>query len=290
LQKVGTLQLIGDGDSLLRFLGRGMAGIIACLVFSALAAIYLSRRLVSTITGPMRELAEVAHDVRRARAFDRRVPPADIAELNELGEDFNALLDEFEGWQANLQTENTSLSYLAAHDGLTGLWNRTFFETQLRRALRETRAIDQHMAVLFVDCDRFKDINDQLGHAAGDAVLATVAKRLLAQVRESDVVARMGGDEFAILLARVGTDQDALRIADNIIASMLTPIELPGGETVTASISIGVAVRGDRSESPDSLLQRADAAMYQAKHRQRSSRHISGGDEYNAKKIGVRRA
>lgn len=130
-QKVGHIELIGQGRSLLLFLLSGLAGILFCTILSAFVALYLSRRLLVDIVRPLRALASVAHAARRERSFDRRVPEAAIAELNELGNDFNALLDELEVWHSHLQSENATLAHQASHDSLTGLPNRAFFEGRL---------------------------------------------------------------------------------------------------------------------------------------------------------------
>lgn len=192
-QDIGSILLIGHGGSLMRFLLSGLVGIVLCTAASAWVALYLARRQLRGITGPLRSLASVAHAVRSERAFDLRVPPADIAELDNLGNDFNALLDELESWQTHLQSENETLAHQASHDSLTGLPNRAFFEGRLIRALRNANKLNERVAVLFLDSDRFKQINDTFGHAAGDAVLVAVANRVRAQLREEDLVARLGG-------------------------------------------------------------------------------------------------
>ena len=264
-QPVGSIHLVGHGGSLLRFLLSGLAGILICTALSAWVALYLARRLLQGITEPLQSLAAVAHAARSERDFDRRVPPAQIAELDSLGSDFNALLGEMEAWQSHLQSENETLAHQASHDSLTGLPNRAFFEGRLIRALRSAAKVNERVAVLFLDSDRFKDINDNFGHAAGDAVLVAVAERVRAQLREDDLVARLGGDEFAVLLAPLHKLEDAQRIADKIIASMDKPIPLPGNTQVLTSLSIGIAVYPDHGATPGTLLNAADAAMYQAK-------------------------
>ncbi|MDE1169199.1 MAG: diguanylate cyclase [Pseudomonas sp.] len=264
-REVGRIQLSGNGGSLLRFLLSGIAGILLCTALSGISALYLSRRLLRGIIGPLRNLAKVAHLARRERSFDRRVPPVEIADLNDLGNDFNALLDELETWQSHWQNENQALAHQASHDSLTGLPNRAFFEARLSRNLR---SVDKHgdlLAVLFIDSDRFKAINDEHGHAAGDEVLIAVATRIRSQLREHDLVARLGGDEFAVLLSPLQHIEDAQRIADSIIASMLTPVELPDGDSVTTSLSVGIAVHPEHGQQPEALLAAADQAMYQAK-------------------------
>ncbi|MEN5303797.1 diguanylate cyclase [Pseudomonas sp. TWI628] len=268
-QKVGHIELVGQGRSLLLFLLSGLGGILFCTILSAFVALYLSRRLLGDIVRPLRALASVAHAARRERSFDRRVPEAPIAELNELGNDFNALLDELEVWHSHLQNENATLAHQASHDSLTGLPNRAFFEGRLSRSLRNAARQQDHLALLFLDSDHFKQINDSLGHAVGDEVLINVADRVRAQLREHDLVARLGGDEFAVLLTPLHSREDAERIAEKIIASMQLPMLLDGGESLTTSLSVGIAYYPDDGSDPASLLNAADAAMYQAKRKRR---------------------
>ena len=272
---IGSIHLTGHGGSLLRFLLSGLAGILICTALSAWVALHLARRLLKGITGPLQSLAAVAHAARSERDFDRRVPPARIAELDSLGSDFNALLGEMEAWQSHLQSENETLAHKANHDSLTGLPNRAFFEGRLIRALRSAAKAKEQLAVLYLDSDRFKEINDSFGHAAGDAVLVAVAERVRAQLREDDLVARLGGDEFAILLAPLHKAEDAERIADKIIASMQEPVELPGHISIVTSLSIGIAVYPEHGATPDLLLCAADAAMYQAKRLARGGQHLA---------------
>lgn len=274
-QEVGRVVLRGHGANMLRFLLSGLLGVLVCTALSAWSALYLSRRLLDGITGPLQQLAQVAHAARRERAFDRRVPPAHIAELDSLGNDFNALLDELESWQSHLQNENEALAHQASHDSLTNLPNRAYFEARLTRTLRSLNKTRDKAAVLFLDSDRFKGINDAYGHAAGDAVLVAVATRIRAQLREDDVVARLGGDEFAILLTPLHKIEDAQRIAEKIIASMLEAIELPGQVSVVTSLSIGIAVYPEHGASAQELLCAADSAMYQAKRLARGGQHVA---------------
>jgi diguanylate cyclase (GGDEF)-like protein len=277
-QEIGSIELTGHGGSLMRFLLSGLVGIVLCTAISAWVALYLARRQLHKITGPLRSLASVAHAARSERAFDQRVPAAAIAELDNLGNDFNALLDELESWQTHLQSENETLTHQANHDSLTGLPNRAFFEGRLKRAVRNAHKLNERVAVLFLDSDRFKEINDGFGHAAGDAVLVAVADRVRAQLREEDLVARLGGDEFAVLLTPLHKTEDAERIADKIIASMEEPISLPDDNQVLTSLSIGIAVFPAHGATPDALLNAADGAMYQAKRLARGAQHTAGSE------------
>ncbi|MEB3828687.1 sensor domain-containing protein [Phormidium sp. CCY1219] len=158
----------------------------------------------------------------------------------------------------------------AFHDPLTGLPNRTFFKECLSRICERLRRESEEMsAVLFVDLDRFKAINDNLGHEMGDRLLKSISRRLLASVRSVDTVARLSGDEFAILLDEIQDVSDATRVAQRILASFNSPFKLNGHEVLT-NASIGIALSRDRASgvvyhSPEDLLRNADTAMYRAK-------------------------
>ncbi|PIG26136.1 diguanylate cyclase (GGDEF)-like protein [Janthinobacterium sp. 35] len=274
-QAIGSITLVPHSRSLLPFLLSGLSCLLACLVLSLVVAVRLSRRMEKEITSPLRHLAETAHRVRRDRSFELRVPPANIAELNQISDDFNALLDELEAWQSHLQKEHASLSHRANHDSLTGLSNRAFMEAELERAILEARIGNGKVAVLFLDSDRFKYINDTFGHASGDRVLVTIAARIKQQLREGDLVARLGGDEFAILLKPLRNSSDAMHIADNIITAMAQAIELPTGNSIVTSLTIGVAVFPDHAIDAVSLVGAADEAMYRAKQAQRGTRQVA---------------
>jgi diguanylate cyclase (GGDEF)-like protein len=267
-QQIGALHLSGQGTTLLRFLIGGLLGLLASLALSALGATYGSKHIQRAITQPLRNLSLVAHNISVERTFNQRVPATHIADLNELAEDFNALLDQLEAWQHQLERENASLAHQASHDALTGLPNRAFFESRLLGSMREARDSQTQMAVLFLDSNRFKEINDQLGHAAGDAVLIAIAQRLRAQLREGDTVARLGGDEFAVLLKPIHHEDDAVLIADKIIDSMHEPIALPEGGSITTSLSFGIALYPEHADNPEALVHEADVAMYHAKRSQ----------------------
>ncbi len=270
-EQAGEIRIWGSGSELLWFVLAGIGGVVACQSLIVASALYLSRRMLDSIVGPLRSLVAVAHAVRRERAFGRRVPSAKIAELDELGNDFNALLDELESWQDRIQRENAMLAYRASHDGLTGLPNRTFFERRLRRAIADATVDESRVAVLYIDVDRFKDVNDSFGHNAGDAVLAGVAGRIKARMRESDLVARIGGDEFAVLIAPAHDESDLRRIADAIQADMQAPIQLPEHSEIIPSVSIGIGIFPDNARHAEALLHSADLEMYLAKRRRRAA-------------------
>ncbi len=160
----------------------------------------------------------------------------------------------------------------ALHDPLTDLPNRNLFFDRLGHALAQTRRHDSAVAVLFLDLDQFKLVNDSLGHAAGDELLASVAPRLQSAVRPGDTVARFGGDEFAVLAEDVSSERDAVRVAERIAEALTRPFVLRQREHF-ASVSIGIAI-GAGPERPEDLVRDADAALYRAKDRGRGGYEI----------------
>ena len=157
------------------------------------------------------------------------------------------------------------LLYNAFHDALTGLPNRILFMDRLGQALKHGKRHENYLfAVLFLDLDRFKVINDSLGHTLGDQLLIAIARRLEACLRPTDTVARLGGDEFTILLERIEDVSDAIRIAERIQAELTLPFELSGQEVFTGA-SIGIALSATDYRRSEDLLRDADIAMYQAK-------------------------
>lgn len=157
------------------------------------------------------------------------------------------------------------MAHLAQHDALTDLPNRVVLEDRLRQALALAERNARMTAVLFIDLDRFKAINDSLGHQAGDQMLCRIAERLCAGVRRSDTVCRLGGDEFVVLLPETGSARDVAQVAEKLLRALQEPMTL-GGQDVRVSGSIGISVFPDDGASPHDLLKNADAAMYHAKH------------------------
>ncbi|MGL4506547.1 MAG: diguanylate cyclase domain-containing protein [Aeromonas sobria] len=267
-EQIATIELRGHGEYLLLFLLSVVLVMAVCLALSAMLALHVAGRMQFTITSPLRQLAQVAHSVRRQRTLGMRAPPADIVELNELGDDFNALLDELQAWQAQQARENASLLHQATHDNLTGLPNRALFDARLGQAIMLAETAGEGFALLYLDCDRFKQINDNLGHNAGDEVLVTLSRRVEHQLRPLDLVCRLGGDEFAILLSPVFAQQDVEEVIKRIQQAMSDPVVLQDGQTLIAGVSIGFALY-QAGISASALCAQADQAMYLAKRDRR---------------------
>ncbi|MEO8010816.1 MAG: diguanylate cyclase, partial [Dokdonella sp.] len=163
------------------------------------------------------------------------------------------------------------LRYLANYDTLTGLPNRTLLSERLGHAVVRARRSARKVAVLFLDLDRFKHVNDSMGHAAGDRMLKAAGGRLRDNVRDGDTVARIGGDEFTVVLEDIVDVGEAERVAQKLIIAFEQPLELDDGQDVVISPSIGVSLYPDHGQTPTDLLKYADTAMYQAKERGRKT-------------------
>ncbi|MBJ7444368.1 MAG: diguanylate cyclase [Sphingobium sp.] len=268
---IARLTVHGDAGAIGRYLLSGVVIALACLGLTVIATQILARRLQKDVTGPLAQIADVAHAVRVDRRFDMRVPGADIAEVDQLARDFNALLDELQQWHAGLLSENRQLEHQATRDPLTGLGNRAMFERQLAASVEAAEQTGQGFAIIYADVNRFKQVNDGHGHDAGDVMLIVIAARLRAALRTGDLAFRLGGDEFALILASDTTREVVEALAARIDTSMEQPIMLPSGQSIQSSLSLGWALYPQDSADPRDLLRHADAAMYAAKGRRHAT-------------------
>lgn len=166
--------------------------------------------------------------------------------------------------QAELKVQKETLHHHAHHDSLTDLPNRFLFNDRLKQTIKQALRDSTKIAVLFIDLDHFKGINDSMGHKVGDELLVEVAKRLKNEIRQTDTLARLGGDEFSIVINQVNNNDSVVEVTQSLLKIMNTPIELRD-QSFYVTLSIGVAVFPDDGNTPDELLKNADAAMYQAK-------------------------
>jgi diguanylate cyclase (GGDEF)-like protein len=164
---------------------------------------------------------------------------------------------------------NARMSHMAEHDLLTGLPNRLLMTYRLEQSMTLAQRNNYQVALMFLDIDHFKNINDSLGHAIGDELLQSVAKRLQSCVRLSDTVSRYGGDEFVVLLSEVKDPQDATIIADKLLSVMAMPHHI-SGHLLHVTMSIGISLFPTNSKNPEALVRDADTAMYQAKKKGRN--------------------
>jgi len=179
---------------------------------------------------------------------------------------------------AELQRANESLQRIALYDHLTGLCSRTLFEERLRRSLQRAERRGCMVSLTYVDLNNFKPINDTYGHQAGDLVLQATGRRMQASIRKVDTVARMGGDEFVIIMEDLDDREGCIRAVERMLTRLAQPVTLPDGTVVSVRASAGTAFYPVDAETGDALVAAADAAMYRAKNEQHtdpdSCRHV----------------
>ncbi len=266
---LAEVRVYGNSEGVLRYALSGAIIALSCLGLTVIATRILARRLQRDVIEPLDHVAAIAHAVRTDRAFEKRIPSSGIAEIDRFGQDFNALLAELQGWHAGLTSENAELARRATHDSLTGLGNRALFEQALGEAICASVRSGVAFAVLYLDIDDFKAINDRHGHDSGDAALIAVAERLRSSIRQVDSAFRLGGDEFAVVLAPFHNRAHVEGVVARIHLAMERSFRLPSGLFARSTVSLGVAVYPDDGISPSDLLRRADAEMYQMKRHAR---------------------
>jgi diguanylate cyclase (GGDEF)-like protein len=243
----------------------------ATILVTFVVGIAVSLHLTRSISRPVEELVRATRALA-AGDLGFSIELKDRTEFGELAAHLNSMSTALRDGYAALQSEieerkraEARLLYDAFHDALTGLPNRALFLDRVQHVIESgKRHPEQIYAVLFLDLDRFKVVNDTLGHLVGDHLLVVVAERLAECLRPGDTVARLGGDEFGILLERIGGTEDALHVADRIQKALAKVVEVDGHE-LFATASIGVTLRSDRYQRPEQVLRDADIAMYQAK-------------------------
>ncbi len=234
----------------------------------------LYRRLAKPIGKLMQQASGLA-----TRGQQGRVSWGRRDELGELGTHLNAVHDQIDTLFEQLQTQKTEIEQVALYDALTGLPNRTLFAELARSAVASARRDGSQLALLFVDLDRFKAVNDAFGHPGGDHLLRELATRLQASLREADVVCRHSGDEFLVLLHGVRGREVVAATADRLLQALEAPVDIDGREAVITA-SIGIAIFPDDAADHETLVRHADTAMYVAKRLGRD-RHSFFREEFD---------
>jgi diguanylate cyclase (GGDEF)-like protein len=269
---LGQVTLRSNGKTLMLYL----QWTFAALAVSALAIVFevlgYSRRLAASIVNPIADLARLTRQVRESRSFERRAKRVAVHEIDALTDDFNALLSELQvqkevidAHHLDLRLANEALRKLSRHDPLTELPNRAYLGEHLEDVIQRCTRNGQQAGLIFIDTDRFKEINDRFGHRAGDALLVELSKRLRESMRDTDFVARLGGDEFVIVISPLRESVEVARLTDRIRHNLSRRVQLPGGELALISVTMGVAIFPDHAESANALIAAADEAMYRAK-------------------------
>lgn len=270
-ETLGALLLRESLLSLQREMMRGLA--LAVLV--TLLAIVIASRVLRSVQrralAPIVDLSALAERVARERDYGLRGQVQREDEVGSLTARFNEMLERIEVWQADLhqqllqeQAAGQELQQLAHFDGLTGLPNRHFFQQALQSLIVQSQASARLAALMFIDLDNFKQVNDRHGHEAGDWVLREVASRMQSVLRSSDQLCRLGGDEFALLLFQLPDEGVAERLAGRLIAAVRAPLSWQG-QLLPVGATVGLAFCPRDAQQAAELLRRADEAMYAAK-------------------------
>jgi diguanylate cyclase (GGDEF)-like protein len=210
------------------------------------------------------DLARAMHDVTLRKDFSRNVAVGNDYETAQLGIAFNKMLSELKLREAAKQKAEEQLQYQALTDELTGLPNRRLLSDRLMQTLALAKREQNIIAVLYIDLDGFKLVNDSLGHRVGDVLLRQVAERLHSRIRLSDTLARLGGDEFTIVLTKLNGKEDAGNVGRSLLEVLIKPFVIEHQE-ITISASIGISIYPEDGADGIDLLQHADSAMYTAK-------------------------
>lgn len=264
---IGSVRLENGGAPLVR----GLFGILALDLLGAIltggVVLVIARRLTRHITQPLTELGTVIRTVRAERDFRRRAAPCEVAEIENLRADFNALLEEIRRRDEDLTRTHAVLRRLALRDTLTGLPNRAMFERALLDALSSGAPDGMRAGLLYFDIDSFKAVNDTLGHAVGDALLKGIAARLQAALPSHAMPARIGGDEFVVLISPAGTEEQVAALANQLQQAIQAPLPIES-RLFHPGVSVGYAV-SQATATADQLMQLADQAMYWSKSKRR---------------------
>ena len=243
-------------------LGSAMLKIVLGLCLAcAVAAVMVAR----AVTHPINAMGAAVKGFSEQRGGPG-LPLERRDEIGALARSFNQLREQIGQQLAELQRSRSELEHLSQHDTLTGLANRALFADRVAQALAAARRDGTRLALMFMDLDKFKPINDRFGHAIGDALLGAFADRIRSGIRESDTAARVGGDEFMVLLRDIHDNEDALVVA-NKIRSLVNEPFLVDGHTISFSISIGIAFYPEDGADITELSKHADQAMYRIKGR-----------------------
>jgi diguanylate cyclase (GGDEF)-like protein len=263
-ETVGALLVCSDLQNLERrwrqLLRMAFLLAMAALAVGTITGSVLQRRIAK----PVLELARAMKRVTEEHNLETRIVVTGKDEIGQLSRGFNSMVSQLARREAEKKKAETRLQYQALNDELTGLPNRRLFSDRLTQTLIRAEREKGLVALLYIDLDGFKLVNDSLGHAIGDQLLKQVGSRLNARVRASDTLARLGGDEFSVVLNRVHEREEAALVASGILAMLADPFSI-GTHEITIGASVGISIFPESATQAEDLLKQADAAMYAAK-------------------------
>gem|GEM_PF-6178556 len=282
-QVIGTTYINASTDKLRNNI-TGYSGImLAALIIALALALILSTLLQRTITGPILAITRFTNKVVKQQDHSLRIKKQYKDELGTVINGINNMLDQIQHRDERLEeyaltleqkvierTEEledltNQLRHQAYHDSLTNLPNRVLFYERLELSINQGERHKHSHAILYIDLDGFKEVNDKFGHASGDKLLKTVAERMSIVMRHSDTLSRLGGDEFAVILNDIDGEENTARMANILLEAISEPVLCKDIE-VNVSGSIGISMYPNHSKDPVNLMKFADIAMHQAKH------------------------
>ena len=275
--RVGTVfirsDLVGLEEKIINYSYIVMVIFLASLIL----AVFLSHKLQKIISMPIQKLAQLVSQVSKDKDYSMRLDIESNDEIGVLVKEFNGMLKTVEEHKEKLQDQTDHLEQLvnlrseqlrkqAYYDELTGLPNRRLLFQEIEKEISRCSRSGMSFSLMFLDLDRFKTINDSLGHAVGDEILQIAATRLLQSVRKEDTVARLGGDEFVVILTNTESREKVSTIAEKIILAFSIPFDLELNSTsLHVSVSIGISIYPEHGEDISILMRNSDTSMYQAK-------------------------
>ena len=272
---------------------------LVILALLSLVIYLVAFRVQKTISQRLIKLDQISRKVGKSGNYSIRVPGYGEDEIGSLARSFNLMLETIEENQKERDLANEALhlnrnrlelavkdlQHLANYDSLTQLPNRALCMDRIKYALKSASRANTMVAVLFLDLDHFKDVNDSLGHAVGDQLLKSISQRLLKRIRSEDTLARLGGDEFVIILNHIKETANVIDIVETIVTSFETPFKLSNYQ-INTTVSVGICMYPNDGGDVDSLMKAADAAMYKAKEVGRNTYEFYQSD---LNKLAVRR-
>jgi diguanylate cyclase len=271
-ERLGTVVVRSGLESVYRQLALYLALTIPVMLAVLVIAHLVLSRLQRFITDPILALSRVSEQISRLGDYSIRAQVSSLTDIGMLSKAFNTMLDRIQKREGELEAEiaerkriEIKLDRLAHFDDVTQLHNRHFFNERLEAVIARSQQFNERTVLMFIDLDNFKTVNDTLGHDVGDELLRLVSRMLAETLRFGDVIARIGGDEFAIILENVNQASVASLIAEKCLAKLAHPIAMSGHE-LHIGASIGISVYPDDAANMHELLKYADTAMYYAKN------------------------
>ncbi len=270
---VGNLVIVASLDDFYIRMIKNSFVIIAVFLLALFVTSRFMRILKKSILIPIAELDKITTEIIKTKNLKHDIPTFNNDEIGKLAYNFQEMLNELNLYNDELGAQKDILSYQANHDVLTNLPNRALFHDRLHQAINKSARGKEQFALLFIDLDKFKEVNDTYGHEYGDYLLKEVAKRFKSVLRENDTLARLGGDEFTVIMTNLKEYYFASVLAKKMIDILVQPIEV-GEEQVVIGCSIGISLYPQDATETHELIKHADIAMYRSKAAGRNTYHF----------------